>query len=730
MRVLAGARSLRGRDVASGSGSGAVRLRVLLAAMASCAVVGGCGTNRSGERAEAEGPVVRDLDIKGADAVAPRKIKKKIVTSETGWWWPLARKRRFDPIIWRSDLARIERLYESQGYFQGKVVSEQVRPVDDGKGVELEVTVEEGQPTKIGRLELKGLDVLGDGERARVLEDLPLSPGRVFREGDWAAGKEQLAERMRELGFADADVDAQALVDVERHEANLLIVVDPGIRYRFAGIEVRLPDGSSIAPVWVWEQARLAIPEGEFYSDAALAEAQRRVFAMGVFASARVTAGARDPASQRIGVVVEAREAPFRTLRAGAGIRVDQIRNEARLILEWSHRNFGGGMRRLTARAQAGWAFIPNTYAVVRDDVAAGARHGPIARTGLEFEQPRLFGMPSLRERSSIELEKTLEQSYDAIGGRLRNGISWQPHSSLTVTPTHNLQAYWLEGPPLASAISAPLALGCPLGGGSPGADNANSCFIWLSYLEQLAVWDRRDNILEPRNGFYASLSLQEGGGPLRGDFTYLRVEPDVRGYVSFGEDDELTFAGRVRFGELWPRAGQESAVVTRFFAGGGASMRGFNERRLSPLILAPAPVSAGSAPVFLTLPIGGNGMIDGSFEVRYQLTANLVVAAFVDFGQVTRSRLGPDDFGRMLWAVGGGIRYRTPVGPIRLDIGRRLQVGRLPPLLTMNPMTGTITEDDNYPVDDSCFGLGGSGVDTVVRDNLCVLHISIGEAF
>jgi translocation and assembly module TamA len=298
----------------------------------------------------------------------------------------------------------------------------------------------------------------------------------------------------------------------------------------------------------------------------------------------------------------------------------------------------------LTAHAEAGWAFIPNTYAVLRNDIAAGPRNGPIARLGLQFEQPRFLGRPSLRERSSLDLERTLEQSYDAIGARLATGVAWQPHSSLVVFPSYNLQGYLLNGPATASASAAPLTLGC--------ANTSNNCFILLSYVEEVVTWDRRDSPLEARNGFFASLSLQEGGGPIGGDFTYLRVLPDVRGYISFGEANELTFAARLRVGELLPSGG-ESPVVARFFGGGGISMRGFSDRRLSPLLLTTTQVSASATPITLTLPIGGDGIVEGSLETRYQLTENLVLAVFLDLGQVTQGRIGPDAIPTLQWALG-----------------------------------------------------------------------------
>ena len=196
--------------------------------------------------------------------------------------------------------------------------------------------------------------------------------------------------------------------------------------------------------------------------------------------------------------------------------------------------------------------------------------------------------------------------------------------------------------------------------------------------------------------------------------------------------------SGRLRVGELYPRSGraEDSAVSTRFYAGGANSMRGFADRRLSPLLQAPAPSNPAlcssdprSPCRFITLPIGGNGLVDGSFEARYSVTANLRVAAFLDFAQVTPGTVGTDVMSRMLWAVGPGVRYLTPVGPIRLDLGIRLPFGDPPPLYTADA-TGAIVQAPSYPINNNCFGLFGSHPITPVPDGLCVVHISVGEAF
>jgi len=704
-------RQLR-RDLRLDARRAARSLAVLVLALA---LLVGCAHKQPGTE-----PVVKKLDIQGNHVLSDSAIQDKILTTKTGWW-PFAKKYRFDPVIWSTDLQRIKRLYQTRGYYQADVVRDQATP-HPPDGVDLKLEVKEGQPTRIARLDVDGLDALPDARRVTLLGELPLVVGRTFVERDWQTAKGLLTARLRNDGYAQVTVDGVALVDVHTQQATLKLAVRLGPQYRFGDIQIDTGGDTAIAPAWIWDQVRLAIADGDLFSDEALSEAQHRVQNMGVFAAVKVTAGTPDPATQRIPVRVETREAPLRTLKLGGGVRIDQIRNEARLIGEWSNRNFKGGMRKLTIHGEAGWAFMPNTYAVATNDRSVELRQGPIARLQIDFEQPNFLRRPSLRERSSIALNRTLEQTYDDLGGRLVNGVIWQPRASLSIFPSHHLEGDQLNGPPGAGALTAPLTLGCHTSG--------ESCFVWLSYLEEVVTWDRRDDALEPHNGFYASLSLQEGGGPLQGDFHYYRVLPDVRGYVSFGDDDQLTFAARLKVGELLPTSGnsQDSAVVTRFYGGGTQSMRGFNDRRLSPLLISQLPPSPGNQdPPKVTLPIGGNGLIDGSFEVRYALTSNLILAAFYDVGQVTLDRLQPQDFTHLLMAVGFGLRYRTPVGPVRVDFARRLQVGTPPPLFYVD-QAGHL-QNEPYKVDDSCFGLGGSG-GSVVTDNLCVLHISIGEAF
>lgn len=727
----------------------------------------GCATSSG---AQSDEPKVVKLDIEGTKQVKASAIKEKIVTSKTPWWEPInpfVGPNYFDPNTWQADLKRIVRYYQAQGYYDARIDSTSQEP--KGKnGIALEVKVHEGGPTHVTALNVTGLeDVPGEHQR-KALNELPVARGEIFREEDWEATKELVQQRLRELGYAEAEVGGEVRVDLATHGAQVDLRVKPGPRYRFGNIFVATDANPQVNPRRIIEQAQGAVRKGEWYSESALSEAQARVFRMGVFGAVKVNRGAPDRETRMVPVVVDVREAPFRSIRLGGGIGLDAARQEGRVLGEWTDRNFLGGLRRLTINGRLGYAFIPNITAAfdkidtngdgIPDAPNLTTPHGVVGRLSIEFEQPRFLAR-DLRLQASLNGERGLEQAFNYIGARGRGGVIWQPHPDFSLTPTYNLELYRLQGQRgLGDQSTVPtLVLGCPA-----GSSSADTCNISVSYLEEVAEWNRRDDPIAPRNGYYLSLSLQEGGGPLQGDFNFLRVLPDVRFYHSFGENDRLTFAARLRLGTLLTpitAAGEreESAVVNRFFGGGGVAMRGFNARRLSPMNISN---STAEQPSDRVVPIGGNSLVETSLELRFKLFGDLSLAAFHDSGL---AGVGPLNFGphqsdvrressRIFGdyhyqAVGLGLRYDTIVGPVRLDLARRLNIGR--PLPIFDPTSGggpTVV-----PGLGDCFGLGVKQrqvpdptptdpnhvrVVNVEREyagapeGLCTFFLSIGEAF
>jgi len=118
-------------------------------------------------------------------------------------------------------------------------------------------------------------------------------------------------------------------------------------------------------------------------------------------------------------------------------------------------------------------------------------------------------------------------------------------------------------------------------------------------------------------------------------------------------------FATRLVLGAIQPYSTTQTAEIprnVRFFAGGPGSVRGFELNRLGPLAIDDDP-------------IGGHSLIEGSAELRFPIVGQLGGVLFVDFGNVFSEPFTYhlDD---LRYAVGPGIRYMTPIGPIRLDVG------------------------------------------------------------
>jgi translocation and assembly module TamA len=682
-----------------------------------------------------DGPIIDSFVIEGTKNVKPSDIEKHILTSKSSFWtWvPFLGKRleeRFDPNAWIADQRRIERYYQAHGFYQARVLEDEVTPLKEGH-VKLKLRVSEGDVTTISRFDIKGLESLTDKESQKVRDGLSPKPGKPFLEEDWAQAQKAITDKLQALGYAAASVDAQATVDVKTLKAELDVQADTGKRYRFGQIQVNDPDGK-IPEKIIKENVESAVTPGDWFSPDALKEAQARLFQLGVFSAVKVGRDTPDDETGTVPITADVREAQFETLKFGGGLGADQLRDEIHLAINYQNRNFFGGARRLTLRARAGVEALASTQqagvfalaSVLNKD--PGAQVGPFALAHAEFEQPDVL-VRWLALQTSLELSHSLEPAYTATGGTAKVGLVARPTSHQTYGLSINPSYYHLTRPPELSTTTTTF-YGCPL-----------DCA--LLYLEQTAAWDRRDKLLEPRHGWYLAVGVQEGDanrllpdGTSRFDAFYLRVVPEARGYLSVAHE-LFTFAVRARLGILQSLTGADTAIPARFFSGGNDD-RGFSARRLAPYVVAPNTACTRSLGFDQggghcsgygdQLPIGGNTLLDGSFEFRWNVSETWTLATFVDAGYVTKTSLSVEIFRQLNVAVGLGVRYVTPIGPIRVDLAVRL------------PGIGTPLEQytvTGYPVvaNRGCFlglGRGSSDVYPGSPEGQCAFHLSIGEAF
>ena len=164
-------------------------------------------------------------------------------------------------------------------------------------------------------------------------------------------------------------------------------------------------------------------------------------------------------------------------------------------------------------------------------------------------------------------------------------------------------------------------------------------------------TFNSENDVFNPQRGFYTGLIVT----PHTGSETFVQLAFDARARATFGKDDKFTLAGRTSLGGTLGNSLFALPTNKRFFAGGGGSVRGYGFQEAGPLD------ENGN-------PQGGRSLITTAIELRGQATDTIQIAAFVDAGSVA-SKPVPDLNQRYFVGYGAGVRYFTPIGPIRLDI-------------------------------------------------------------
>jgi outer membrane protein assembly factor BamA len=167
------------------------------------------------------------------------------------------------------------------------------------------------------------------------------------------------------------------------------------------------------------------------------------------------------------------------------------------------------------------------------------------------------------------------------------------------------------------------------------------------------------DNLLDARTGYVLTGRIEQAGRWLPGTFNYWSMSGEARHYLPLGS--RAVIANRIRLATIDAAGNVERNVPfhKRYFLGGSSSIRGWGRFEVGP--------TSGFG-----LPIGGHSMFDGSSEIRLPLWGRVGGVVFLDYGNVW-SNSWDINVGDLRYAVGPGLRYLTPIGPMRVDFGYQL---------------------------------------------------------
>lgn len=692
--------------------------------------------------------VVRSVEVEGTEAVDPAPLLEGLATAPSrrflGVWDGVAFEYElYDENLLARDLERVERYLRARGYYEAKVRAARVIRLEDGRRVRVEIEVVQGAPVLVRRVEVSGLEALPwTGGKATLaaevlrnvgFRDCALAPDGVsclrgdrFDEAVFEGSKEQIAEALANHGFAFVRVEATAEVDVSHHVADVRIVVIPGERAVFGPITIEGLEQIPERKV----RAQLAIEPGEPYARKALREAEDQLAALGRFSMVEVREDLGHPEQGVVPVTVRLKEANLHGVRAGVGARFDVLRLSTHVLGGWDGQNFLGGMRSLRVEDRFGLIYFP---------LRVGLLEGPV-----EVLPENSFSA-TLRQPSFIEgrTEGFLRAEINAypVLYRLPDGVDPSEEriiGFLEFRGSTGVQRPFF-GQRLSVATSYNLSENIPLAYRRQGPDPAGLDRVRVGYPELRLALDLRDDPIAPSFGLLLINTLQVAGAFGDGDVRDVKLQPDARVFLPVAR--RVTLAVRGTVGWLFPQdygktldpalaatldpasaeavSDQAKLLFRVFYSGGPNSNRGYPFRGVGPHgplgFLKPTTVPCSFDPPpddpnpdVCNRPLGGLTLWESSLEVRFPIWGAVGAVVFVDASDLTRQEAWLRATSPHL-SPGVGVRYTTPVGPLRIDVGyRALRT------LAADPETELAGEPDPGRI----LGLP------------VAVHLSLGEAF
>ncbi len=507
----------------------------------------------------------------------------------------------------KEDTELIDRLLRAKGYYAARIRGSVAAPPAGTDRLAVTFDIAPGTQYLLASVELDGL--AATGEREPVLRSaFPVAVGDPVDADRILGARDGLTLALGENGFPFAKVDEpEVRIDHETRQGDLDIIIAAGGYRSFGRIVMandRLFDAGHVEDI-----ARFK--KGDVYKASDVEDLRRALVQTGIVSSVRLEP--RDAGDgTHVDIAVDARPAPLRTIAGELGYGTGE---GYRAEVSWQHRNLFPPEGALTLRGVLG----------TQEQTAAAS----FRRNNFRRRDNVLTGLLSV---SNIKRD-----AYDARTVTLSGGLERQTNILFQKTWT------WRIGAELIASDEAD-AFSKIVGG--------RRTFL-IGAIPLGLTYDGSDDLLNPSQGFRlggrVSPELSFQGSP----FGYARVQLDGSVYQPFG-DGKVVAAARARFGSILGSQVSRIAPSRRFYAGGGASVRGYGYQAIGPRDSNNDP-------------IGGKSLAEFSLEARIRF-GNFGVVPFVDAGNISTSFV--PRFRDLRIGAGMGLRYYSSFGPIRVDVG------------------------------------------------------------
>jgi len=526
----------------------------------------------------------------------------------------------------RRDAIRIERYYQRRGFPDAKL-RHNITELNKPWKKEVTFTVNEGAPVIIQSDSIVIESPENEIEYIRNSQSFSIIVGQH----EFVSGKRyqpiripdvegRFVETLQNLGFAYSDAKIETEIDSISYSARVRIVLTPGPK---TSIDEFVVEGDLTVPERIVIK-ETAIPTGSLYSRTQVQEAQRQIFNHHLFRFATISIPDQ-PRDSSLTMLIRVRENSPRSIQASAGAGREEI---LRGQISWQHRNISGTGHRLSTSARS--SFIDQ-------------------QVNADYLVPFVFNTKSSYV-GSVFGQRRVEPAFKLLRTGITNSLIFQPRRNLTGSFSYEFSINEEKSRRDNRTALPDTVLNFDV-----------SSLSFSGFFSQGFSREQRGWVVQP--AFEISGTFGES------TFRFQKLSLDVRRFTEVSSSTVV--AARVNGGVVFFAQNDSLPSAIRFFTGGTNSVRGWGRQDLGPKV--PRFNEDGSFDKFI--PIGGRALFNFNIEIRQQFDSFIEgfgIAAFLDGGQVWRNVTRFNERS-VQYGTGGGFRYQSPIGPVRIDLGYKV---------------------------------------------------------
>ena len=527
---------------------------------------------------------------------------------------------RFSGSTFEEDIIKLKNYYQKNGFLSPEI-SYRLLPNKKKRKLNIKINIKEGPAVIISkiyyRLPIDGKDNQGFHS---IEKKMPLKTNMRFRDEDVIATEKIIYDYFSKNGYPFIRVNTNIKLNQDKQTSDVVFDIVPGNKSYIGDIKVQ--GDSLISSSYIGDYIKLK--ENDIFTQAKLEKTQEELYDMSLFQYVTIRAMMDSVRNDKIPILIQVKELPRWSVETGLGYGTE---DKVRVSMLLKRLNFLGGGRTLIVKGNHSY-FIPLNLEV-------------------KFIQPHIWS-------KNIDLilnpffSREREDSYDVD--------RWGTSFTLQKKLKNKSSAYfsYTYGKDKVSMTNGDLTID------DDEIEDLNNTKSGITF-----GYNKSDinDMFSPTKGWKFSGMATYMGIGFKSQFHYYKLITEVDYFHPIGNN--VVFAGKLKGGIMEPTQGDlQTPIEDRFLIGGSLSLRGWGRHQISPVD------EDGNK-------IGGNSMIESSMEFRFPLFGIFSGVTFMDFGNAW-----PDswnfELGNLKYDAGLGLRVKTPVGPIRLDLATPVFYGKL----------------------------------------------------